>query len=92
LKGYAILNAIAGVILALVVTNGLKSGAGLIAFSIIAVVAIASFSIYAFGEVVQLLQDIKDNTAQQPKFITPAAPTPTPTPTQRPKNEELPSI
>lgn len=60
LKGYGILNAVAGVIVGLVL---LSKESTLVGIVFIAVVLVASFGIYAFGEVVELLHQIKMNTA-----------------------------
>ena len=60
LKGYGILNAVAGVIVGLVL---LSKESTLVGIVFIAIVLVASFGIYAFGEVVELLHQIKMNTA-----------------------------
>lgn len=59
LKGYGILNAVAGVIVGLVL---LSKESTLVGIVFIAIVLVASFGIYAFGEVVELLHQIKMNT------------------------------
>lgn len=66
LKVYGIVNGIASLVLAIILHHNLprafdslwivEFGAGLV----------ASFLIYAFGEVIQLLQDIKYNTLHKP--------------------------
>ena len=60
LKGYGILNAVVGVIAGAVLLSEESTLAGIV---FIAVVLVASFGIYAFGEVVELLHQIKMNTA-----------------------------
>lgn len=60
LKGYGILNAVVGVIAGAVLLSKESTLAGIV---FIAVVLVASFGIYAFGEVVELLHQIKMNTA-----------------------------
>ena len=68
LKGYAIVNALAGVILGIIYAVGVNkffsSGGTAIAIFVLfaSATAVASFGIYAFGELIQLLQDIKNNT------------------------------
>ena len=60
LKGYAIFNAVVGCIGGLVVAATMDN---MLLFLIVAAaIAVVSFGIYAFGEVIQLLQDIKVNT------------------------------
>lgn len=59
LKGYAIVNAVAGVILGCVIGYEVDAGVG---FVVAAACAIVSFGIYALGEIIQLLHDIKMNT------------------------------
>lgn len=61
LKNYAWLNACCGVLLGGGYFGLYEEEIGL-AIMAIAIVAVVSFGIYAFGEVIQLLQDIKDNT------------------------------
>lgn len=56
LKVYAVLNAIAGFIIFLMLPNPY------IEVIFLSVCFIVSFGIYAFGEAIQLLQDIKDGT------------------------------
>lgn len=56
---YAYLNAAAWVILAFIIADALNWGVALIAF---AVGLFASFMLYAFGEIIDLLQEIKSNT------------------------------
>lgn len=59
LQVYAYLNAIAGAISALSIKDTVG---GTIAFLWFAVVLVASFLLYAFGEVIDLLHEIKKNT------------------------------
>lgn len=63
LKIYAVINAICGLILGLYLRGESNDPIifGICIYFIVACV-IASFGVYAFGEVVQLLQDIKDGT------------------------------
>lgn len=56
---YAYLNAIAGVILAFILSDDVG---GVVAFLWFAVVLVVSFLLYAFGEVIDLLHEIKKNT------------------------------
>ena len=63
LKIFAIVNAACGLLLGLY--WGVESDSPIIldiCICFIAISIVASFGIYAFGEVVQLLQDIKDGT------------------------------
>ena len=60
IKGYAILNAVAGCIGGLVIAANMDN---MVVFLIVAaVIAVVSFGMYAFGEIIQLLHDIKMNT------------------------------
>lgn len=59
IKIYSIVNAVAGVIIGCVVGYEVDAGVG---FVVAAACAIASFGIYALGEIIQLLHDIKMNT------------------------------
>ena len=63
LKVYAIINAAAGVLLGIIIGASLESF--LYCIMIAGVVAVASFGIYAVGEAIQLLHDIKLNTSAQ---------------------------
>ena len=60
IKIYAIVNAVCGLFVGCYV--GYESYSFVIGFIIVVAVAIASFILYAFGEVIQLLHDIKMNT------------------------------
>lgn len=65
LKIYAIINAACGLLLGLYWRGDSDSPIIVgICIYFIAISIVASFGIYAFGEVVQLLQDIKDGTNQ----------------------------
>lgn len=66
LKVYAIINAVAGCILGLI---GLGAFNGVVVALFIGLCIVTSFAIYAFGEVIQLLQDIKDGTRGTIKTI-----------------------
>lgn len=57
---YAWLNAIAGLILATNIADNYYST--IYAFVFFAVVLFVSFMLYAFGEIIELLQGIKNNT------------------------------
>lgn len=59
LQVYAYLNAAAGLILALLLNKELGA---VVAWFIFAAVLVASFFIFALGEVIDLLQNLKDNT------------------------------
>lgn len=63
---YAYVNAAAWVILAFVIADALNWG---IAIGTFAVGLFASFLLYAFGEIIDLLQEIKSNTFPKPKTI-----------------------
>lgn len=56
---YAYLNAIAGAILSLIVAVEFS---GIVAVCSFCVISFASFMLYAFGEIIALLQGIKNNT------------------------------
>lgn len=58
---YAWLNAIAGLILSVIIEDTFRSVSG--AIMLFAVVLFASFMLYAFGEIIDLLQGIKSNTS-----------------------------
>lgn len=58
---YACLNAAAGAILALTYAEDVG---GIIAFLIFAMILVVSFLLYSLGEIVELLHQIKENTAK----------------------------
>lgn len=62
LKIYAIVNAIAGLFMFFSMLDSAVSLVESLSFVFFGLCLVFSFGIYAFGEVVQLLQDIKDNT------------------------------
>ena len=62
LQVYAYLNAAAGLILALLLNKELGA---VVAWVIFAAVLVASFFIFALGEVIDLLQNLKDNTSKK---------------------------
>lgn len=62
LKGYAIANGIGGIILGLVLGE-------VIGWAIALAGIVASFFIYAFGEVIQLLEDIKNSSSKTYKAV-----------------------
>ena len=59
LQIYAIINAAAGAILMFIIADSLEWTVALIWFALVLVV---SFFIYAFGEIIELLTEIKLNT------------------------------
>ena len=65
---YAYLNAIGGAISALSIKDDVG---GIIAFLWFAVVLVASFLLYAFGEVIDLLHEIKRNTSEKENTVLP---------------------
>ena len=60
IKIYAIINAVCGLFLAIVVHKIFDDG--FITFAVLIWGLVISFTIYAVGEVISLLQDIKDQT------------------------------
>lgn len=62
LKIYAIVNAVAGLIIGLFWLSEDVELLSILSIFFIGLCLVFSFGIYAFGEVVQLLQDIKDGT------------------------------
>lgn len=72
LKIYAVINALAGVFLGFYIAQELIPE---FCFVFAGACIVASFGIYAFGEVVQLLQDIKDGTNNTTHTIEVHAPT-----------------
>ena len=62
LQVYAYLNAAAGLILALLLNKELGVA---VAWFIFAAVLVASFFIFALGEIIDLLQNLKDNTSKK---------------------------
>ena len=66
LQGYACLNAGCGVLLAGFLIDSIG---GMLAFCVGFACLISSFLIYALGEVVELLNQIKENTAKAPEKI-----------------------
>ena len=69
LKIYAVFNVIGGIIVSIILSDELPGDiASIFSWSFFAAVVVISFGIYAFGEVVDLLNQIKDNTkAANPK-------------------------
>ena len=57
---YAVINFIACIILSFTIGNDIIYGIGIYFFAVSLVI---NFAIFAFGEVVQLLHDIKSNTS-----------------------------
>lgn len=62
LKVYAIVNAVFGIFLGLYWMSEGTDFLETISIFFMAICLVVSFGIYAFGEVIQLLQDIKDGT------------------------------
>lgn len=63
LKGYAWLNAFAGVIASFYMMQ--ERIDGIFVFFVFVAILISSFVIYAVGEVVQILHEIRENTAEK---------------------------
>ena len=57
---YAIVNAVAGAIVMILIADSLEWTVALVWFALVLVV---SFFIYAFGEIIELLTEIKINTS-----------------------------
>ena len=62
LKIYAIVNAVVGLFIFLSMQESYLDLIESLSFVFLGACIVVSFGIYAFGEVIQLLQDIKDNT------------------------------
>ena len=62
LKIYAIVNAVVGLFIFLSMQESYVDLIESLSFVFLGACIVVSFGIYAFGEVIQLLQDIKDNT------------------------------
>ena len=62
LKIYAIVNAVVGLFIFLSMQESYVDSIESLSFVVLGACIVVSFGIYAFGEVIQLLQDIKDNT------------------------------
>lgn len=62
LKIYAIVNAVAGLLISLSMHDSYVDLIESLSFVFFGLSIVVSFGIYAFGEVIQLLQDIKDGT------------------------------
>lgn len=62
LKIYAIANAVVGLFIFLSMQESYVDLIESLSFVFLGACIVVSFGIYAFGEVIQLLQDIKDNT------------------------------
>ena len=60
LKIYAIVNAVAGLFIFLSMQDSYVDLINSLSFVVLGLCLVFSFGIYAFGEVIQLLQDIKD--------------------------------
>lgn len=65
---YAYINAIAGAVLASILSDDVG---GTIAFLWFAAVLVVSFLLYAFGEVIDLLHEIKKNTCGETNPVLP---------------------
>ena len=62
LKIYAIVNAVAGLFIFISMQDSYVDFIESMSFMFLGLCIVVSFGIYAFGEVIQLLQDIKDGT------------------------------
>lgn len=66
LQIYALINAAAGVILMFIIADSLEWVVALVWFALVLVV---SFFIYAFGEIIELLTEIKVNTSSSTPVV-----------------------
>ena len=64
LQVYAYLNTAAGVIVALLLGKELGELGTVVAIYLFAAVLVASFLIFALGEIIDLLQNVKENTSK----------------------------
>ncbi len=62
LKIYGIINGVASVIFAIILYNNLPGNFDYLWIVALSAGIVASFLVYAFGEVVQILHDIRENT------------------------------
>jgi len=67
LKIYGVINAVTCIILGAVLSNNLPYSLEFLWIVEVAVGIVASFLLYAFGEVVQILHDIRSNTSSPDK-------------------------
>lgn len=65
LQVYAYLNTAAGVIAALLLGKELGELGTVVAIYLFAAVLVASFLIFALGEIIDLLQNVKENTSKK---------------------------
>lgn len=65
LQVYAYLNTAAGVIVALLLGKELGELGTVVAIYLFAAVLVASFLIFALGEIIDLLQNVKENTSKK---------------------------
>lgn len=65
LQVYAYLNTAAGVIVALQLNKKLGELGTVVAVYLFAAVLVASFLIFALGEIIDLLQNVKENTSKK---------------------------
>lgn len=65
LQVYAYLNTAAGVIVALLLDKELGKLGTVVAIYLFAAVLVASFLIFALGEIIDLLQNVKENTSKK---------------------------
>ncbi|WP_125115447.1 hypothetical protein [Agathobaculum sp. Marseille-P7918] len=70
LKIYAIINAVAGLVIFFSMQESYVDLIESLSFAFLGLCLVFSFGSYAFGEVIQLLQDIKDNTRGAMNFIS----------------------
>ena len=68
LQVYAYLNTAAGVIVALLLGKELGELGTVVAIYLFAAVLVASFLIFALGEIIDLLQNVKENTSKNVEF------------------------
>lgn len=62
IKIYSVVNLIGVIILTLILSDSMG---GFYAFVFFCIGPVVSFGMYAFGEIISLLQDIKDNTNKE---------------------------
>lgn len=62
IKIYSVVNLIGVIILTLILSDSMG---GFYAFVFFCIGLVVSFGMYAFGEIISLLQDIKDNTNKE---------------------------
>ena len=68
LQVYAYLNTAAGLVVALQLNKKLGELGTVVAIYLFAAVLVASFLIFALGEIIDLLQNVKENTSRKMKI------------------------